>query len=141
VTDSNCAAIEADPHYRSWPRGAVTPDKRLGKIGAVAGESAGERDIWSNRSDYPVDEFTAVDVQTIRKHKYAGEIFSLQSSTDGFTTIAGLLRIADVLAHQLQPCCIKTDRRCDDFIIADITIVDLAAGAATQDMRRREHLA
>ena len=65
----------------------------------------------------------------------------MQSSTDGFTTIAGLLRIADVLANQLQPCFIKADRRSDDFIVADITVTDLSAGAATQDMGRREHLA
>src|SRR6476469_2741268 len=44
VADPNCLAVETDRDDHTRPRNAVTPDERLGKIGAVAGQSAGHRD-------------------------------------------------------------------------------------------------
>ena len=91
VADSDGAAIEADTDHHARPGNAVTSDKRIRKAGAVAGQSARDRDSWPDRSDQPVDKFAAIDVQTIRKHEYPGQIFPAQSSPDGLAATARLL--------------------------------------------------
>jgi hypothetical protein len=80
------------------PAGRSLPNQRLREVGAVAGETTGERDIRPDCSDQSLDKLAAVNVQTVGKHEDTGQIFSTQSSTDGLSAMAGLLRIGNVVA-------------------------------------------
>ena len=135
MSDLDGAAVEADADGHARTRSAIAPDQRLREIRTITGHSAGEWNARSECRDEPIDKFVAVHVQPVGEHEYAGQILAVQSPPDRFAATARLSRLGDVLADQPQPRRAEADRRRHDFIITDVAVVDLSAGAAADDMR------
>src|SRR5579872_1245003 len=84
VTDSDCLAVKADSDHHAAPRTAIASDKRFREIGAVASKSSGQWNAGPDRGDHAVDEFAAVDVQTVGQNENAGEIVRAQGPANSF---------------------------------------------------------
>ena len=140
----------ADPYGRTieaYSRDGAGAGRTIGanesllKIGAVAGQSAGQRHRRTDDLADAGNELAAVDVQAVGQHEYAGKVVRIERQTECLAVVPRALRIGNLLPAQAQPRCAETDGGGDDFVIVDVVIVDLSAGAATQNMSGGKHAA
>ena len=65
VADADRRTVEADRRDHLLARRTIGADERFPELGGVAGQSAGDRDLFADRADDSGDELTAVDVQAV----------------------------------------------------------------------------
>src|SRR5271168_1885203 len=76
MSDPDGLAVEADANCHAASRNAIATDQRLGEIGAVTREPAGQRNAGADGGNHSVDELAAVDIQPIGQKKHTGQMSS-----------------------------------------------------------------
>src|ERR1019366_105185 len=90
-------------------RFAVGPNEGFLKLGAIAGQSAGDRHARVDRAGHPGDELAAVDVQAVGEHEDAGQILRRQAPPDRLAAGTRVFRCRRCFAGAIE---LRSARRC-----------------------------
>jgi hypothetical protein len=108
------------------------------KIRAIASQPAGDRDIFPRHASYSGDEFAAVDVETVGEHKNSGKTGRRERPPDRFSACARAIGGRCRLAGDPQCRRIEIERDGRNLVIGHVVVTNLAAGAATDNVRARK---
>ena len=74
MADANRAPIESQPGDDTSARRTIGADQRLRESRAIAGETTRQRNVSADDLADAGDQRTAIDVQPVGQHEYAGQI-------------------------------------------------------------------
>ncbi len=141
MADAHRRSVEADRRDHLLARSEVGTHQRFPELGAVAGQSAGDRDPIADRAGDSGNERAAVDVQAIRQNKNSSKIGRRQSPAYRVAARMRMLRRRRRLAGETKPGRVEADGGGSDLVVGDVVVANLTASAATQYVRIREHRA
>jgi hypothetical protein len=110
------------------------------ELGAVAGETAGQRDFRADHAGDARHQLAAVDVEAVGQNEDAGEVVGGKPASDRFAAGARMRRRRHRLAGQCDPGPLEAERHRGNLVV-DVVVTDLAAGAAAHDVGIGEHRA
>lgn len=133
-------SIESNSQDRAGARRTVAADKSFLEVCTIASQPAGQCNFWTDYLGDARHKLAAIDVQTVGQDEHTREIICIKRAPNRLAAGARLVWLANILLVQSQRGRIKADGRSNDFIVADIAVVDLTAGAASQDKGLRIHV-
>src|SRR4029077_4081705 len=139
MADPDGSAIEADAGNDPGARRAIGPDQRLLGVGAVAGQSPGQRNVRADGFTDTGYQLAAVDVQAVGQDEHAREVVGVERPPERLAEVPGAVRVADLLPAQPQLRRFETYCCRDYFVVTDVVVVDLPTGAAAEHMGGRKH--